>query len=295
MNGEEIGIGCADGYRLSATLFPAAGDTTVVINAAMGAHRHFYRKFALFLQQHGWRVLTYDYRGIADSAPDKLRDSDARLYEWGELDLVAVIDYVSARWPDDRLVVVGHSVGIQILGLASNNERIDAVVAVATQSGYWKHWRGLGRIGMFLLWYLALPLVATVAGRFPGRLAGGSVGLPRGVALDWARYGRDPDYLRGAHARASDRHFATLRAPILAWSIADDGYAPRAATEALLQWYENASHELRVVTPQDLDVDKIGHFGWFREHIGTPSWQATLAWLDSVPSPSVPSPHRGDG
>lgn len=260
-------------------MFHCEGDATVIVNSAMGVHRHFYRQLATFLQANNLRVLTYDYRGIGDSAPAKLRASDARIHEWGELDLAAVIEHVTSRWPDGRLVVVGHSVGMQIVGLAANNSRIDAVVAVATQSGYWKHWRGAGRIGMFLLWHLALPLVVALAGQFPGRLAGGSVGLPPQVALDWARYGRDPDYLRGRHARASDHYFSTLRAPILALSIADDGYAPRAATEALLAWYENAPHELRVIEPRALGVARIGHFGWFRQRIGEPSWRAVLEWL----------------
>lgn len=280
MSGEDIDIVCADGYRLRASLYAAQGERTLIINSAMGVHRHFYRGLARFLNERGYRVITYDYRGIADSAPASLRDCEARLHEWGELDLDAVLRHAREAYPTARLAVLGHSVGVQIIGLAPANHCIDALVAVATQSGYWKHWRGLGRLGMFALWHFVLPAVTRIAGRFPGRFAGASVSLPKHVALDWARYGRDPDYLRGRHKRASDRYFATLRAPILALSIADDGYAPRAATEALLAWYENAPHELRVIAPHDLGVEKIGHFGWFRQRIGASSWAEVCGWLD---------------
>lgn len=273
---------CEDGTRIVASVFHSAGcDHWIIINSAMGVRRQFYRALANFLAAAGFNVVTYDYRGIAESAPAKIRDSKARLYEWGEQDFNAVLGFVCNEQPQS-LSVIGHSVGTQIIGLAELNARIDAVVAVASQSGYWKHWHGLPRLGIWLLWHMVLPPIATVLGYFPGALAGGSVSLPGTIARDWARYGRDPDYIRGAHARESDQYYSQLKAPILALSISDDRYAPRAATEALLSWYDNAGHEIVEVTPQSLGVTRIKHFGWFRPDIGTRSWQLVVDWLANV-------------
>lgn len=280
MNERSLEIICDDGYALSASLFAAQREPLIVINSAMGVSRHFYRPLAAFLHAGGYQVLTYDYRGIGESAPASLRRSPARLYQWGELDFDAVLRFGSAHLRAPAIGVTGHSVGAQIIGLAASNDRVSAVLAVATQSGYWGHWSGRGKIGMFLLWHLVLPSITLVAGHFPARLGGGTMGLPPQVALDWARYGRDPHYLRGRHARASDRFFRQLEAPILALHITDDSYAPLAATEALLSWYENAPHELRHISPESLGVERIGHFGWFREPVAASSWRDALGWLD---------------
>ncbi len=272
-------IPCSDGVDLAASVFSGDSENWVIVNSAMGVRRHFYRELANYLADAGFHVVTYDYRGIADSLTGRVNDSKARLYEWGELDFDAVLRHVHEERGARSVAVVGHSVGAQIIGLSASNKAVDAVVAVATQSGYWRHWSGFGRLAMFLLWHVGLPALTRVVGHFPGRLVGASVDLPPGIARDWAACGRDPKYIRGSYARESDRYFATLRAPILALSIADDTYAPRAATEALLAWYENAPQELVEVTPQWLGVKKIGHFGWFRRATGTRSWQQTLNWL----------------
>ena len=68
-------IAAADGYALGATLFPPAtpNDRVVVVNAAMGVKRGFYAPFALHLAARGFTVVSYDYRGIGDSRPPRLR------------------------------------------------------------------------------------------------------------------------------------------------------------------------------------------------------------------------------
>ncbi|MDH3647331.1 MAG: alpha/beta fold hydrolase [Gammaproteobacteria bacterium] len=268
-----------DGRELAATVWSAESDQCVIINSAMGVKRGFYARFADYLCDAGFHVITYDYAGIGDSAPDDLRSCDTRLYEWGEQDFEGVLRFATSELQALRIAVVGHSVGSQVIGLAESNSRINAIIMVASQSGYWGHWSGLPRVGMFFVWHAVLPVISRVLGHFPGRLAGGNVSLPEHVARDWARCGRDPAYLRGSYARESDNFFQQVRAPILALNISDDHYAPRASTEALLSWYIGSEKELIVVTPESLGVKKIKHFGWFREHIAASSWKTATTWL----------------
>lgn len=80
MPAEAVQFPAVDGYTLHGTLFlPSASrssDIAVVLNSATGVQRRFYGRVATYLaEQHGLAVLTYDYRGIADSRPRNLRSS----------------------------------------------------------------------------------------------------------------------------------------------------------------------------------------------------------------------------
>ena len=72
-----------DGYRLGATLFrPAASNgRAVMIMAATGVPQEYYAKFAAFLAERGFTVLTFDYRGIGRSRHAPLRSIKARSEE----------------------------------------------------------------------------------------------------------------------------------------------------------------------------------------------------------------------
>jgi predicted alpha/beta hydrolase len=127
-----------DGYTLAATLFRAhASDTVVLINSATAVPRHFYQRFAAFIQSRGWSAVTYDYRGIGDSRPASLRGFDAKMRDWAFLDMTAMVDWVGRELSPARLFAIGHSFGGQTLGMIENAGSIDAMVGVSAQSGYW--------------------------------------------------------------------------------------------------------------------------------------------------------------
>ena len=88
-------VTAADGLSLAATVYGAPGNGTVVlVNAATGVPRQFYRRFAVYLQQHGWTAVTYDYRGIGGSRPASLRNFDASMRDWAFLDMTAMVDWI---------------------------------------------------------------------------------------------------------------------------------------------------------------------------------------------------------
>src|SRR5690349_3599657 len=98
----------ADGLALGITEFEPAGPPrgVVVINAATAVKRRYYERFALYLAQHGFAVVTYDYRGIGESRPANLRGFNARMQDWGTLDQPAVIDHALAWQPNVPLAVI---------------------------------------------------------------------------------------------------------------------------------------------------------------------------------------------
>lgn len=272
----DIVITAPDGFRLAGTHTPAPGSkTAIVIAGATGVKRAFYQAFAEHLAADGFHVVTFDYRGVGGSAPkpdpdgahSPLKGFDAAMRQWGEVDLDAVLAWTRRTLKLDRLLVVGHSVGGQLLGFAENAKHVDAALFVASQSGYWGHWPVWQRPAMAALWFGFIPALSPLLGFFPSRTFRLGDDLPAGVAQQWARWGRHPDYLMSEGGDIPAR-FARLRIPILAHSIDGDFYAPEAAVEALLGFYAGAERRHR-------HLKGPGHFTYFR-----PKWSAL--WDDVV-------------
>ena len=262
-------ITAADGFSLAANHYDAGSDRAVVIASAMGVKRRYYDAFAQYLCANGISVLTFDYRGIGDSRPRSLRGFEASLEDWGKLDIAAAIEWMSNQ--ARSISYVGHSVGGQLAGMVPNIERAERLMFVCAQTGHWRDWPGLRKIQLGALW-LGMPVAARAFGFFPAKMAGlGSDDLPRGVALEWSRWGRHRDYLFGYHDPAS---YARIKAPLLAYSFRDDHYAPRAAVELLLRRYESAA-----VTHIHVEQRGLGHFDYFRRGKGEHLWPDALAWL----------------
>jgi len=277
---EAIEIETADRVRLGATLFHPArrAERAVAIQAATGVKQTYYAKFAAYLAARGFCVLTYDYRGIGRSKPAQLRGYGATLRDWAERDTPAAFDVLERAAPGARLMAIGHSVGGVILGLLPQRERIAAALVVGSQSGYWRHWRGAQRAGLWTFTQLFIPAVTRLYGYAAASRIGMGEDLPAGVALDWARWCRHPEYVVGA--LGAHAGYARFRAPLRAVAASDDRYAPRAAVEALLRLYPSAQGEIRSVTPQEVGAQRIGHFGFFREPFRDTLWREAADWLE---------------
>jgi predicted alpha/beta hydrolase len=280
---EQVRVPARDGYPLAGTHIMPEGQAraAVVLASATGVPRRFYERFARYLGEAGLAALTLDYRGIGDSAPERLRGFSATLYTWGEQDLGGGLDWLAARYPGRPLLLVGHSVGGQIAGFAPGAERIAGALMVACQSGYWGLWPTLrGKAAMWFLWHALIPGFTWALGYLPMRAFRQGEDLPRDVALEWARWGRHPDYLGSLIKAQGLTGHARFRAPIRSLCIADDTYAPRPTVERLLTLYSSAPSELAVIHPHEVGAKSIGHFGFFRDRFRDNLWRDARAWLE---------------
>lgn len=268
-----------DGYALAGMLFrpDTHNGRAVLVNPAVGVKQQFYSSFAAYLAERGFVVLTYDYRGIGASRREPLKGMTTRIRDWARLDAAAALDQLEQAAPGARLLAVCHSFGGNGLGIVPGIERYRAALFVGVQSGYWRHWRGVGRAGMWLLTHALLPALSRSLGYFPSRLFGQGEDLPAGVAIEWASWCRDPRYAAGA---VDDEGYARFSARIRSYWIADDRYAPRRATEALLELFPAATKELRPVEPSQHGGGRIGHFGFFRERFRDTLWREAADWLE---------------
>jgi predicted alpha/beta hydrolase len=130
---------------------------------------------------------------------------------------------------------------------------------------------------MWFLTHALLPGVASLFGYVPAALFGQGEDLPAGVAAEWAAWCRDPHYAVGA---VGAQGYASFKAPIRSYWIADDRYAPRAATEAILREYASAPSEMVTVDPAAHGGGRIGHFGFFRERFRGSLWREAADWLE---------------
>ena len=278
---EDLHISTQDDYSLAVTSFSpqTTPKAVILVNSAMGVVRQYYRKFSAYLASEGYQIYSYDYRGIGGSRPSSLRGFDATIQDWGIKDQEAMIQYVQVQHPEIPLFVIGHSVGGQILGLAPSCKRVQAALLVASQVGNWTYWdKGQAKLKFF--WKYLLPQLSGLMGYFPAKRLGLFEDLPKGVAQEWSKWGREVDYMF-AYDLAAPKQHAELKIPILAWSFTDDTYAPIRAVKNLLGRYEQATVMHRHIAPQDLGVEKIDHFGFFREKLKASLWQDNLQWLET--------------
>jgi predicted alpha/beta hydrolase len=271
----DLRIPATDGFSLAATLFgEASGSERVLLIApATGVKRRLYGPFAQFLAAEGFMVVTWDWRGTGDSRPESLRGFQATMRQWGERDLAGIIDWVSERQPGAPLAVVGHSFGGQSVGLAKNRDRIRRLVTVGAQSGYLGHWPRPQRYLYVGLWYVAMPLATRVVGYFPARLFRLGEDLPGGVALQWARWCRNPAYLGEWSGHRA------YTAPILSIGFMDDPFAPPEAVQALHARYGSKKQQSWLIAPEELGAKEIGHFGFFRPGVTPTLWRDVSEWL----------------
>ncbi len=197
MEPRDLTIPAVDGYPLAATVFgaPERGGSVIVMNSATGVPRGLYRRFASYLVERGYVVVTYDYRGIGGSAPEQLRGFDADLMDWLLLDTTAVINWVRTELEPVRLFLMGHSYGGQVVGMLEDPSGIDGMVTFASQSAHWRLMGGNMVPMTFLTGYAILPTLSTTFGYAPWSWFAPGEDLPKGVALQWSRWIRKRGYL----------------------------------------------------------------------------------------------------
>ncbi len=287
MNQQTLNTGAA---KLSLRVYESASShTSVVIGGAMGVRQDYYAAFAGWLSKQGFRVTTFDYRGSGDSRPDTasggLRGFEANLFDWAR-DYEAVVDAAKAALPDAPLYLLGHSLGAQLPGFFKRQGQIAGLVSIASGSGYWRDNAPQLRRMVLYFWYLLVPLATRVWGYFPGGKLKKVGDLPAGVILQWRKWCLHPQYSVGAEGEAARQSYAAVTFPVRAVSIADDELMTWRGTQNLINLYTSAPCSIERISPADLQVRRIGHFGFFREQFRTTLWpraQEIMADMTSLP------------
>jgi predicted alpha/beta hydrolase len=249
----------------------------VVIAPAMGVPQRFYAAFAGWLAERGFHVVSFDYRGSGESRTRSLREVDVDVIDWAERDGAAALACLEERCDGLPITWIGHSLGGQIVPFVPGHERLAKIITIATGSGYWKENSAALRRKVWLVWWLAVPLLTPLFGYFPGQRLGMVGDLPRGVIRQWRRWCLDPDYCVGAEGPKVRARFASVTVPLTSISFTDDEMMSAENTESLHSFYAGAPRAMKRIDPRALGLARIGHFGFFRAKLGTALWPRLLA------------------
>jgi len=103
--------------------------------------------------------------------------------------------------------------------------------------------------------------------------------LPRGVAREWAKWGRSPEWFLSWEPDAAET-FAAIDKPILAYAIEDDALAPPRAVTALLELLSCAKIIRKDLTPAEIGLTKIGHVGFLKPGPIEPVWEEVISFFN---------------
>jgi len=277
-HGAPFEFSAADGRPLAATAFAPAGPPrgVVLVAPAMGVVQAFYAGLGAWLAGQGFLAITFDYRGMGRSRCGSLRDEPADLVTWGRLDSSAALSAAVARAGGRPVTWLGHSLGGQLLPWVEGLDRVARVVTVATGGGYWRETTPWLRPRAWFLFFVAVPALMPVFGYFPGRRLRMVGDVPRGAMAQWRRWCRDRDYAAGAEGPAVRAAYAAVRVPITSLSFTDDEMMSARNVESIHGQYTGSAVTRVRLSPAEVGVERIGHFGCLRPAMAGPLWERFL-------------------
>ncbi len=287
---EHINIITRDQIPLKAEVWGPVKQSTLIINPAIGVKRKLYHEFAAFLVEQGISVVLYNYRGMEDGIKALPSDVQCDAEAWGRLDQSAIIDWVKNELEPQKLLTLGHSIGGQLLGFAENFTEIDGLIHVASQKGDYRLWPFKGRLKLMMLWHVLIPLMSRGQQFNAKKLSLGTYPWPASAAKQWASWGQQKDYLFNAKFGFDLSPWHQYNKPLLSLGFSDDDMAPPAAIDGLLAEFgscvgssvhDNKHIVNRIIDPKSLNLDGIGHFGFFKPKTKQ-LWQDTVIWIQQL-------------
>ncbi|MBL8325570.1 MAG: alpha/beta hydrolase [Rubrivivax sp.] len=244
---------------------PGAPRPAALVLPALGVPAGAYRRLAEALSEAGTDTGVAEWRGGGASPVRASRRAD-----WGYLDLfrhevLGGIAALRARLPGRGVALVGHSLGGH-LGLMARAEAAPGLAGVLTVASGTPTLRFFApKVRAQLRWVLAAhSFTGPLLGYFPGERVGFGGRQPRRLMDEWALLARLGKFEIAGRNLLEPHSEAARRIPVHSLSLPLDTYAPRAATEHLLQ--------LAHVGPEAVErfegPGPLGHFDWLKEPRG---------------------------
>lgn len=265
---KRIDILTEDHYSLAAHLFEPhiPNQKVLLINSATGVKQQIYFSLAQFFAEKGFTVITYDYRGIGLSKPDKMNSFQASMRVWGTTDYKALTDYIKNNFEDYKKYCLGHSVGALILGMNKGSEMFDEFIFVGTQNAFVGNLRLRTKIEAYLGFGIVQPLFTLLLGYFPASWFGLGESLPSGSAFDWRILILNKKSTNKLLEKSMD-FSKKLKQNVLVIRAEDDAWLTEKGVKSLLEnTYPNLQPTYRLIYTAESEKGEIGHINFFRSY-----------------------------
>ena len=264
---KELILNTPDHIPLSIKVFEPeiSNGKLLLINSATGVKQQIYFSFAKYLAENGFTVITYDYRGIGESKPTKMRGFKASMRIWGTIDFKTLTDFIQKEYPDYTQFCLGHSVGALILGMNYYSKNFEKFIFVGTQDAY------IGNLtftvaGTALLGFgIALPAMTLFFGYFPAHRFGLGESLPKGVAFDWQTLILNKKSTSKLYEKIGESISKELSQKTFIIHAEDDTWVTQKGMKNLLKnVYPNLKTTYREIKISESEKGEIGHVNFFR-------------------------------
>lgn len=256
---------------LTGTLFAPSGAprAAAVLNPATGVPQAYYRHFARWLaEEQGIACLTYDYRGFRTSAHGPIKAVRLTMADWGIHDQQAARDWLTRRFPDAPLWVIGHSLGGFMLGYQSGLSQIARVIAVNSGPVHVRDHPWPYQAAARLFWFVIGPALVAITGYLPGRASGLGEDVPGPVFRQWKRWCTTRGFHR-ADPSLPPHDASGLTAPLRTVALSDDVMMPPAVTARLGEFYPAAPQIHVTLDPGEFGLGPVGHLAAFTRRNAT--------------------------
>ena len=280
-----IHIEARDGLSLPAFLFEPESNPkgVILLCTGMGIPKEFYEKYTAFLAQKGYVALVFDYRGMGNLLHEsKTNAQNINLRNWAYRDMTGALYWLKKRYPRQKIYLFGHSIGGQIAGLMENHHLIERFVFFSSTTGHWTVFDFPTNLLTIFLFYFHIPITTRLFGYLPKSLTYRGVGIAKGVALEWAKWSRNKQYIAGFFGKTLPRHYyeAISQKIDVIW-FTDDSIATNKAVSSMLDYYKNAQITKHPLNPQKLGLPRMGHGGFFRSRAGEEVWNYPLKLIEN--------------
>lgn len=265
---KRIDILTEDHYSLAAHLFEPqiSNQKVLLINSATGVKQQIYFSVAQFFADHGFTVITYDYRGIGLSKPDNMRGFEASMRVWGTTDYKALTSYIKSNFEDYKKYCLGHSVGALILGMNPDSEIFEEFIFVGTQNAFVGNLRLKTKIEAYLGFGIVQPLFTLLLGYFPASWFGLGESLPSGSAFDWRILILNKKSTNNLLEKSADFSKKLKQKVLVIWAE-DDAWLTEKGVKSLLEnTYANLRPSYRQIYTSESEKGEIGHVNFFRSY-----------------------------
>lgn len=264
---KELFLKNPDGFNLSVKIFEPEHPMgkLLIINSATGVKQQVYFSFAKYMSQNGFTVITYDYSGIGESKPKKMKNFESSMRIWGTRDFKTLTEFIKKEYPQEEKFCLGHSVGALILGMNADSAIFRKFVFVATQDAYLGNLKFNIAVTALFGFGIALPITTTLLGYFPAHWFGLGETLPKGVAYDWRTLILHPKSTSRLYEKNEVDFSKNLTQKTLIIHAEDDPWVTQKGMDNLLKnVYPNLLKNFREIEISESEKKEIGHINFFR-------------------------------